>query len=230
MYGDGAAEELISAVIDGRRDTVYLVSKVYPHNASKKGVRTACERSLRRLKTDYLDLYLLHWPGTIPLSETLEGFQLLKNAGMIRDFGLSNFHTQEMMAAVGTKGGEGIVVNQVLYNLAQRGIEWDLLPYCHESEIGIMAYSPIEHSGQDQAAILENQVVGEIARKHGGTPAQVALAWLLHQGVTVIPKASNPEHVRENRRALDIKLTTQDMQSLEKVFPKPEKKLPLAIR
>jgi diketogulonate reductase-like aldo/keto reductase len=230
MYGDGAAEKLIGDAIEGRRADVYLVSKVYPHNASKAGVRAACERSLMRLKTDYLDLYLLHWPGTIALSETVAGFQSLKTAGLIRDYGISNFDTDEMKAAQSVKGVDGVVVNQVLYNLGQRGIEWDLLPYCREHEIAIMAYSPLENSGRDQMAILENPAAVAIAKRHGGTAAQVALAWLLHQGVSVIPKAGNPEHVRENCGALDLRLTPDDLQELDRAFPKPDRKTPLAVR
>jgi diketogulonate reductase-like aldo/keto reductase len=230
MYGEGSAEELVAEAIHGRRDEVYLVSKVYPHNASRNGVRAACERSLKRLKTDYLDLYLLHWPGNAPLDETLEGFQSLKTAGGIRDYGLSNFDIDELHTAQNLPGGPAIVVNQVLYNLAQRGIEWDLLPYCREHGIAITAYSPIEHAGRDQESILNNTAVKAIAKRSGATPAQVALAWLLHQGVSVIPKAGNPEHVRENRAALDLKLRTDDLQALDSAFPKPDRKSPLAMR
>ena len=230
MYGDGAAEELVAEAIANQRSNAFLVSKVYPHNASTKGVKAACERSLKRLKTDYLDLYLLHWPGIIPLSETLEAFVALQSAGMIRDFGLSNFDKEEISDAISLEYGEGIAADQVLYNLAQRGIEWDLLSYCRDKEIAVMAYSPIEHSGSDQSSILDNPGLVAVSQHLGKTPAQVALAWLLHQNVSVIPKAGSPAHVRENFEALEIKLPAHALKALDNAFPKPDQKIHLAIR
>ena len=231
MYGEGGAEEVVSEVIAGRRSEVYLVSKVYPHNASRRGAVAACDRSLRRLGTDYLDLYLIHWRGSIPLVETLEAFQALKRAGKILDDGISNFNLEEMEEVIALPGGNEIATNQVLYNLAQRGIEWDLLPRCRQLGIPVMAYSPIEHAAVEQKKLLGNPVVRGIAARHGATPAQIVLAWLLQRdGVIVIPKASDPAHVRENRAALDLGLTRQDLIELDQAFPPPRGKVPLAIR
>jgi len=231
MYGEGGAEEVVAEVMADRRAEVYLVSKVYPHNAGRRSAIEACERSLRRLKTDYLDLYLLHWPGSIPLDETVEAFRQLKEEGKIRDYGVSNFDTDDMEEVFSVPGGEGVVTNQVLYNLLRRGIEWDLLPWCRQHAMPIMAYSPIENSGKGQRAILENPVVEAIARSLNVTPAQVALAWLLHQeGVVVIPKASSEAHVRENRGAFDIRLTGEQRKELDRAFPPPQRKVGLAMR
>src|SRR6266576_6271544 len=181
MYGDGAAEELIGEAIAGRRAEVFLVSKVYPHNATRRGAVEACERSLQRLGRDYLDLYLLHWRRSVPLAETLEAFQTLKRSGKILDYGVSNFDVDDLEEGSELVGGDEIVVNQVLYNLKRRGIEWDLLPRCHAAKILVMAYSPIEHSGRGQASMLGNKVVKLIATKHRATPVQIALAWRRHQ-------------------------------------------------
>ncbi|MEL7243555.1 MAG: aldo/keto reductase [Cyanobacteria bacterium J06573_2] len=226
MYGEGGAEEVVGEAIQNRREEVYLVSKVYPHNASRQGAIKACERSLKRLKTDCIDLYLLHWRSSIPLSETLEAFESLKQAGKIRDYGVSNFDTDDMEKAVNLPNGKQIATNQVLYNLARRGIEWDLLPWSRQHNIPIMAYSPIE-----QKAILKNPVLQSVASRHNATPAQIALAWLLQQsGIIAIPKASNPQHVQENSGALDIELTQQDLTELDKAFSPPKRKMSLAIR
>ena len=226
MYGEGGAEEVVGEAIKNRRQEVYLVSKVYPHNASQKGTVAACERSLKRLKTDCIDLYLLHWRSSIPLSETLEAFESLKGAGKIRDYGVSNFDADDMKKAINLPNGKQIVTNQVLYNLARRGIEWDLLPWSRQHNIPIMAYSPIE-----QQAILNNSVLKTVASRHNATPAQIGLAWLLQQqGIIAIPKASNPEHVKENSAALDIELTQEDLDELDKAFPPPNRKMSLAIR
>jgi diketogulonate reductase-like aldo/keto reductase len=230
MYGEGAAEELIGEAIAGRRAEVFLVSKVYPHNATRSGVVEACERSLRRLKTDYLDLYLLHWRGTVPLGETFAAFQALRESGKIRDHGVSNFDKHDMEEATLLPSGDEIVTDQVLYNLAHRGIEWDLLPWCRERGTVIMAYSPIEHASDGQSAFLTNPVLKRIATRHQATPAQIALAWLLQQNVVAIPKASKLEHVRENRGALEITLTEKDLKELDLAFPSPRRKVPLAMR
>jgi diketogulonate reductase-like aldo/keto reductase len=223
MYGEGGAEEVIAEAIGNRRENVFLVSKVYPHNATRRGTIEACERSLRRLKTEALDLYLLHWRGSVPLMETLEAFQSLKQTGKIRDYGVSNFDYSDMEEASHMPGGEGIATDQVLYNVMRRGIEWDLLPWCRDRGIPIMAYSPIEQGGMAGDPDLK-----AIASRHGATPAQVALAWLLQQeGIIVIPKAGNEAHVRENRAALDLVLTDQDLTDLNRAFPPPRKKTAL---
>jgi diketogulonate reductase-like aldo/keto reductase len=226
MYGEGGAEEAIAEAIAGRRDQVFLVSKVYPHNGSRQGAVDACGRSLRRLKTDHLDLYLLHWRGSVPLAETLEGFQALKQAGKIRDYGVSNFDQDDMEEASRLPGGEEIATNQVLYNMRRRGIEWDLLPWCRDRGIPVMAYAPFE-----QGAMLKLSQLKSTASRLGATPAQVALAWLLRQeGVVTIPKASDTGHVRENRAALDLTLADKDLTELDRAFPPPRKKTALAIR
>jgi diketogulonate reductase-like aldo/keto reductase len=229
MYGEGGAEEVAGEAINGRREHVFLVSKVYPHNATRRGVMEACARSLRRLKTDYLDLYLLHWRGRVPLEETLMVFQALQQAGTIRDYGVSNFDVDDMEQARALPGGEGIVVNQVLYSLVHRGIEWDLLPWCRSRGIPIMAYSPIENSGSRQRKLLGDHAVKSVAARRGASPAQVALAWVLQKDVVVIPKAVEPGHIRENRAALDLRLTQEDLAALDAAFPPPHGKVPLAM-
>jgi len=230
MYGDGGAEEVVAEAIAGRRKEVFLVSKVYPHNGTRDGVAKACERSLRRLKTDYLDVYLLHWRGSVPLEETFEGFMALKKAGKIRSYGVSNFDVSDMEEAQGVTGGDAIVTNQVMYNLAHRGIECDLAAWCRERSIPIMAYSPVEHGRAEQKGMLGNVVLTAVAARHEATPAQVALAWLLRRGTVAIPKASNPKHIRENRGALDINLTPEDLAALDNGFPQPARKLSLEMR
>ncbi|MHA3770239.1 aldo/keto reductase [Verrucomicrobiota bacterium sgz303538] len=230
MYGDGAAEALIGEAIADRREEVFLVSKVLPHHASRRGTIEACERSLERLGTDYLDLYLLHWRGRIPLIETLEAFQELKESGMVLDYGVSNFDVDDMAEALALPGGDEIVTDQVLYNLMHRGIEWDLLPWCRRRGIPIMAYSPIEHSPAEQTGMLDDPQLQAIAQRHDATPAQVAIAWILQQDVITIPKASNPEHVRENHAALEVRLTERDLAELNSAFPPPHSKVPLAVR
>jgi diketogulonate reductase-like aldo/keto reductase len=226
MYADGRAEALVGEAIDGRRDDVFLVSKVLPQNATRRGTIAACERSLTRLGVDEIDLYLLHWRGMIPLEETLEGFDALIGAGKIRHWGVSNFDVADMEELVDLAGGEDVATDQVLYNLARRGIEYDLLPWCRRSGLPIMAYSPIE-----QGRVLRHPVLKAIALRHpGATPAQVALAWVLRQdGVCAIPRAGRPEHVRENRGALDIQLASLDLADLDRAFPPPTHKQPLAM-
>jgi diketogulonate reductase-like aldo/keto reductase len=225
MYAEGGAEEVVAEAIAGRRAEVFVVSKVYPHNATRRGAIEACERSLKRLKTDYLDLYLLHWRGSVPLAETLEAFQRLKGSGKIIDYGVSNFDVSDMEEARNYPGGEAIVTNQVLYNLARRGIEWDLLPWCRRYGMPVMAYSPIE-----QGRMLGNPALKTIAARHKATPAQIALAWLLRQdGVIAIPKSSQPEHIRENHASLNIILTEDDLTDLDRAFPPPRIKKPLEM-
>ena len=225
MYGSGGAEEVVADAIAGRRDAVFLVSKVLPENATRRGTVAACERSLKRLKTDRIDLYLLHWRGGPKLSETLEGFAELVEAGKIRHWGVSNFDAADMEELLALPGGERVQTNQVLYNLTRRGSEWDLLKLCRERRIPIMAYSPIE-----QGRMLRQPALKRIAERHGATPAQVALAWLLRQdGVIAIPKAAAPEHVRDNRAALDLSLAADDLTELDRAFPPPSKKRPLEM-
>lgn len=225
MYGEGGAEEVIAEAIAGQRDALFLVSKVYPHNASCQGVIAACERSLRRLKTDYLNLYLLHWRGSVPLAETLAAFQELQQAGKIRDYGVSNFDVADMEEAVVLPGGAAIATNQVLYNLMRRGIEWNLLPWCRQHQMPIMAYSPVE-----QGRLLRQQSLQTLAHERGVTPAQLAISWLLHQeSVIVIPKASTLHHVEQNRAALDLQLSSADLAALDAAFPPPRRPVPLEM-
>ncbi|MBD1932044.1 aldo/keto reductase [Trichocoleus sp. FACHB-69] len=225
MYGEGGAEEVIAEAIASRRASVFLVSKVYPHNASKQGAIAACERSLKRLKTDYLDLYLLHWRGSVPLAETLEAFQTLQQAGKIRSYGVSNFDVEDMEEASQMEDGNAIATNQVLYNLMRRGIEWNLLPWCRQRSIPIMAYSPIE-----QGRLLNNGTLKAIAQEREVTAAQVAIAWLLHQeNVIVIPKSSRIDHVEQNYAALDLKLSADELASLDAAFPPPTKPVSLEM-
>jgi diketogulonate reductase-like aldo/keto reductase len=225
MYGSGGAEEMIAHAAEGVRDDLFIVSKVYPHNASRTGVVAACERSLKRLRTDRIDLYLLHWRGSIPLAETLEGFARLEREGKIRYHGVSNFDRSDMAEWVALKGGEAVAADQVLYNLARRGPEWDLLPWCRERGVAIMAYTPL-----GQGSMLRHRTLAEIARRRRATPAQVALAWLLRRdGTIVIPKAARPEHVRENRGALDVALTGEDLAALDRAFPPPKSRSALGM-
>ena len=224
MYASGGAEAVVGEAIAGRRDEVFLVSKVLPSNATRRGTIAACERSLKRLKTDRLDLYLLHWRGRPPLEETLDAFTMLVRDGKIRHFGVSNFDTSDMEELMHLQGRQA-ATNQVLYNLTRRGIEYDLLPWCRARQIPIMAYSPIE-----QGRMLSHPALESVAIRHGAMPAQVALAWLLRQdGLIVIPKAGRPEHVRENRAALSLRLTEQDLADLNSAFPAPTGPTPLEM-
>jgi diketogulonate reductase-like aldo/keto reductase len=225
MYGDGGAEEVVGEAISSRRAEVFLVSKVLPHHATRRGTVAACHASLKRLRTDRLDLYLLHWRGNVPLEETLAAFESLTQSGDIRYWGVSNFDTADMTALAGLPGGTAVTTNQVLYNLTRRGIEFDLLAWCRERRMPVMAYSPIE-----QGRLLENHAVCRIAQRRRVTAAQVALAWVLQQdGVLAIPKSSNPDHVRQNRGALDVQLTGEDLTELDQEFPPPARKVPLEL-
>lgn len=225
MYGEGLSESLIGEALAGRRDQAFLVSKVYPHNASRKGTVAACERSLRRLGTDRLDLYLLHWRGDVPFEETLEAFQALQAAGKIRYFGVSNLDLADMEEFWDAPGGDAVTVNQLLYNLSRRGIEFDLLPWLRERNVPVMAYSPIE-----QARLLRNAGLQRFATQYGMTPAQAALAWLLaSDDVIPIPKTGNRDRLRENFGALDIALSPEQLAELDKLFPPPRHAQPLAM-
>jgi diketogulonate reductase-like aldo/keto reductase len=225
MYGEGGAEQVVAEASAGQRDKLFIVSKVYPHNASRKGVPAACERSLKCLATDRIDLYLLHWRGSYPLAETVDAFEKLRDAGKIRHWGVSNLDEDDMEELFGVPNGEACASNQVLYNLSRRGIEWALAPMCRERGMPVMAYSPIE-----QGRILRERTLVEVARRCEATPAQVALAWLLAQPqVMVIPKASDLRHVRENRASADLVLTKDDLAELDRAFPPPKRKQPLAM-
>ena len=225
MYGEGEAEEVVAEAVGTHRSNVFLVSKVYPHNASKQGAIAACERSLKRLNTDYIDLYLLHWRGSYPLAETLEAFQTLQHSGKIRDYGVSNFDADDMQKAVSLSGGRSIATNQVLYNLTRRGVELDLLPWCQQHNIPVMAYSPIE-----QGRLLDDKILEKIAQEKGVSGAQIAIAWLLHQeNIIVIPKASRIEHVEQNYAALNITLSAEDLATLDEAFPAPNRPIPLQM-
>jgi diketogulonate reductase-like aldo/keto reductase len=225
MYADGGAEEVVGEAIAGRRGEVFLVSKVLPYNASRRGTIAACERSLRRMRTECIDLYLLHWRGSYDFEETVDAFETLIQAGKIRSWGVSNLDTDDMEELWETPGGEGCAVNQVLYNLTRRGPEYDLLPWLEQHEIPLMSYSPIE-----QGRIKTAGALTEIAAKHGAKPFQVALAWALRiPGNIVIPKASRPEHMRENAGARDIKLDNADLAKLDAAFPPPSRKRALEM-
>jgi len=225
MYGDGKSEELIAEAIDGRREQAFLVSKVLPQHATLRGTIKACEGSLRRLKTDWLDLYLLHWREDIPLEETLAGFETLVQDGKIRHWGVSNVDVADMEELVDLAGGSSVTTNQVLYNLSRRGIESGLQAWCRERQVPLMAYSPIE-----QGRLLKKAALRNVASRHGATPSQVALAWVLrHDEVIAIPKAGKSEHVRENHGALAMRLSKQDLSELDDAFPPPTEKVPLEI-
>jgi diketogulonate reductase-like aldo/keto reductase len=225
MYGDGAAEELVGEALAGRRSEAFIVTKVLPHHATRRGTVAACEDSLRRLGTDVVDLYLLHWRGGVPLEETLEGFDQLLRAGKIRYWGVSNFDTADMEELAALAGGDAVAANQVLYNLTRRGIEFDLLPWCGQRKLPLMAYSPLE-----QGRLLGEPELLRLAASHSATPAQIALRWVLRSDqVIALPKAGTPEHVRQLRAALDIALSPQDMAALDRAFPPPKRKMPLEM-
>ncbi|WP_194711816.1 aldo/keto reductase [Noviherbaspirillum soli] len=224
MYGDGAAERLVGEALAGRRDSAFIVSKVLPHHATRRGTVAACEASLKRLATDRIDLYLLHWRGGVPLEETLAGFADLQRAGKIRHWGVSNFDVDDMRE-LNAIAGAAAAANQVLYNLTRRGIEFDLLPQCGASGVPLMAYSPIE-----QGRLLRDPTLAAIASRHQATPAAVALAWVLRQpGMIAIPKASSEAHVQENHAALDIVLNDEDLAALDRAFAPPRSRQPLEM-
>jgi diketogulonate reductase-like aldo/keto reductase len=225
MYGDGASETLVGQAIAGRRDDVFLVSKVLPHHASFDGTISACEGSLRRLGTDRLDLYLLHWRGSVPLEETVRAFEELKRRGLVRHWGVSNFDATDLTELLGVPGGRAVETDQVLYNLTRRGIEWNLLPWCQQTGLPIMAYSPIE-----QGRLVGHPVLRRIAVRHKATSARVALAWVIsHAGVCAIPEAGTAEHVRENAGALNVVLREDDLLELDAAFPSPPRPVPLEV-
>jgi diketogulonate reductase-like aldo/keto reductase len=225
MYAEGGAEKVVGEAIAHRRDEVFLVTKVYPHHASRRGVVAACERSLARLKTDSLDLYLLHWRGEIPLKETVAGFEQLRASGKIRHWGVSNLDPRDMEELLALPDGGRCAADQVLYHLNCRGIEWDLLPECRRKRIAVMAYSPF-----DEGRLLRDRRLATLATRAGATPAQIALAWLLAQNhVAVIPKASDPAHVEDNYKALSFKTSADLNAEIDRLFPPPTRATPLAM-
>jgi diketogulonate reductase-like aldo/keto reductase len=226
MYGSGRAEELVADASQGQRDRLFIVSKVYPHNASRTGVPAACERSLKRLITDRIDLYLLHWRGGHPLAETVEAFEKLRAEGKIRYWGVSNFDVRDMQSVVRLPSGAQCASNQVLYHVSSRGIEFDLLPWCTEHKIPVMAYSPIGQGGR----LLQSKALAAVAQRHGATPAQIAIAWSMRHGnVITIPKASDPRHVRENAASGAIVLSNEDLSTIDAMHPPPAHRQSLDI-
>jgi diketogulonate reductase-like aldo/keto reductase len=226
MYGDGRSEEVVGRAIAGQRDRVFVITKVYPHNASKTGVPAACERSLRRLGTDRIDLYLLHWPGSIPVAETVIAFEALREKGKVRSWGVSNFDVAEMEEVVAIAPGENCATDQVLYNPDSRGIEFDLLPWCAKRKMPVMAYSPVGQGGR----LLRSRALRQVADRHRVTPAQIAIAWgLRHSGIVSIPKSGDLAHVRENAAAADIALSPEDLATIDALHSPPRRKQTLAM-
>lgn len=222
MYADGAAEKIVGEALNGRRDEAFLVSKVYPWNAGGQKAIAACEGSLRRLKTDYLDLYLLHWMGDYSFEETIEVMETLIGQGKIRRWGVSNLDYDEMQALWQIAGGRQCATNQVLYHLASRGIEYDLLPWCQQQQMPVMAYSPLAQAGRLRSGLLTHSVINDIARAHDATAAQILLAWVIRQpGVIAIPKAASVAHVEQNAAALEITLSTDELRLLDQAWPAP---------
>lgn len=228
MYGDGRSEELVGEAVQGIRDKVFLVSKVYPHNAAGAALIRSCEASLKRLGTDHLDLYLLHWRGTLPLEETVEGMEALVASGKIARWGVSNFDTPDMQELLRIPGGNHCAVNQVLYHLGSRGIEHELLPWLSGHKIPVMAYSPLAQAGTLRKGLTENETVQRIARDHEATPLQILLAWSIREAaVMAIPKAGTRQHVEENAAAGKLVLTADELWQLDDAFPQPSWKVPL---
>lgn len=225
MYAEGGAELVVAEAIQGRREETLIVSKVYPHNASYDGVQAACERSLGRLGTDRLDIYLLHWRGQVPLAETVAGFEQLRQQGKIRHWGVSNLDTPDMAELAACDGGGNCVTNQLLYNLGERGIEWDLKPMLDAAGMPVMAYCPL-----GEGRLLRDGTLAVLAERHGVTPASIALAWLLTRpGTIAIPKTSQPERITPIMAALDVILDSEDLALLDDEFPAPEGPSALAI-
>jgi len=230
MYAEGAAEEVVGEALRGRRDQAWLVSKVYPWNAGEVDAIEACERSLRRLQTGYLDLYLLHWRGNVPLEETIRAMESLQQQGKIRHWGVSNFDHDDMLELWQEPGGKSCLTNQVLYHLASRGIEYDLLPQCQQREIPIMAYCPLAQAGRLRQALFDDAHLQQIAQQKGISVAQVLLAWVIRQqGVLAIPKASSVSHVQQNAAALSINLTNEELSIIDRAFPAPQSKTALDV-
>lgn len=231
MYGNGRSEELVGEAIKPYpRAKIFLISKVLPQNASAKKMRQSLQNSLQRLQTDYLDLYLYHWRGMVPLSETVSELQALQNEGLIRSWGVSNFDIDDMEELWQLPEGQNCVANEDLYNLETRGIEYSLLPWQREYHVPLIAYSPLGRGPKMGSTMMKNEAVLKVAEKHEASAYQILLAWVMHQpDVLAIPKSSSSKHLLSNLKALDIELTPEDLQILEKAYPKPERKEPLAI-
>ncbi|WP_404441932.1 aldo/keto reductase [Sutcliffiella horikoshii] len=230
MYGNGDSERLVGEAIKGRRNQVFLVSKVYPHHAGLDMISKACENSLKRLETDHLDLYLLHWRGRVPLAETIEGMEKLRKEGKILRWGVSNFDTADMEELWNTKNGKNSVTNQVLYHLGSRGIDFDLIPWQSKHNMPIMAYSPLAQGGTLRKQLLNDPTIHDIADKYNVQPLQIALAWTIRSNnVIAIPKAVQEEHVLANAEAATIEFTEEDLNRLDQVFPEPNRKMSLDI-
>lgn len=230
MYAEGGAEEVVGEALQGRRESAWVVSKVYPWNAGAVDAKDACERSLRRLKTDYLDLYLLHWRGNVPLEETILAMETLQREGKILRWGVSNFDSDDLHELLSEEGGTACAANQVLYHLASRGIEYDLIPDCHQQQIPIMAYCPLAQAGKLRHELLTHPVLTAIAQQKGITVAQVLLAWVIRkEGIVAIPKASSISHVAENAAVLEVTLTSEELAIINQAFPPPSEKVPLDV-
>jgi diketogulonate reductase-like aldo/keto reductase len=226
MYGDGGAEKMVADAIEGQRERVFVVTKVYPHNASRTKLPKACERSLKRLRVEVIDLYLLHWRSNTPLAETVETFERLRSTGKIKRWGVSNFDVEDTKELFAIENGTACAANQVLYNVEHREIESGVLPWSQKNKIPIMAYSPVGHG----RGLLKNATLKKIAKRHDSTPGQIALAWVLRQpGVIAIPKAGNEAHVRDNAQSIEIELTAEDLTELDHAFPPPRSKQPLPM-
>ncbi|NNE62609.1 MAG: aldo/keto reductase [Gammaproteobacteria bacterium] len=226
MYGEGGAEKVIAKAIQGRRDGLFLISKFYPHNAGYANVMRACERSLRRLNCDYLDMYLYHWPGNEPLSDTFAALHSLLESGRIRGFGVSNFDLDDLQA-IPPADQNRLGCNQIFYNLKHREVEWTVADWCQQKAVPLMAYSPLDQAG----SLLQSSVLANVAIRHEATAAQVALAWLLHQPNTVvIPKSGSEARISENLAAIDMQLSRQDLAELDRAFPGPQRPVRLGMR
>jgi diketogulonate reductase-like aldo/keto reductase len=221
MYGDGLVEEIVGEAIEGRRGEVFLVSKVLPENASRRGTVQACERSLQRLRTEHLDCYLLHWPGSHPLADTIAAFEELREAGRIRSWGLSNFDEEELAGTIRIAGEGKIACDQVLYHLKERAIEHAVIPFCDEHGIAVVAYSPFGSGDFPSPVSRSGRVLAAIAEAHGATPRQIALAFLIRfPFLFAIPKAARAEHAIENAGASDIELTEEEVRRIDQAFPR----------
>lgn len=230
MYAEGGAEQVVGEALQGRRDSAFLVSKVYPWNAGEVDAIDACERSLRRLKTDYLDLYLLHWRGSVPLEETIRAMETLQQQGKIRQWGVSNFDTDDMQELWQEPGGENCATNQVLYHLASRGIEYSLLPECQQRQIPLMAYCPLAQAGRLRRGLFASEYLNQLAQQKGISVAQLLLAWVIRkEGVIAIPKASSVAHVQDNAAALQVSFSSDELALLNSHFPPPAAKEPLDV-
>ena len=230
MYADGGAEEVVGDALQGRREQAFLVSKVYPWNAGAVDAVEACERSLRRLKTDYLDLYLLHWRGNVPLQETITAMEALRQAGKIRRWGVSNFDSDDLDELRAEERGTNCAANQVLYHLGSRGIEYDLLPDCQQSHLPLMAYCPLAQAGRLRHDLMSHPLLNQIAQQKSITVAQLLLAWVIRQeGVIAIPKAGSLQHVKENGAALEVTLSNEERALINQAFPPPDRKMPLDV-